>query len=205
MSGSRIRLRPVARSFFARPVLEVARDLIGCILVHDTEHGRIAGRIVETEAYGTGDPGSHAYRGPTARNAPMFEKPGHAYVYFTYGMHWCFNIVTDRSGVAGAVLIRSVDPLEGIDLMRARRVPGTRDAELTRGPARLTQAFGIGPEHNRADLAKPPLYICTGERFPADSIGAGPRIGLGKTQQDGRPWRFWLRGSPAVSGPRKDL
>ncbi len=198
-------LRPVARSFFARPAPVVARDLIGCLLVHDTPQGRAIGAIVESEAYGMDDPGSHAFRGKTPRNAPMFEAPGRAYVYFTYGMHWMVNAVTDRPGHPGAVLIRAVEPLEGLDLMQARRAAGPKSPrrgvaqrDLARGPARLTQAFGIDTHLNRADLTRPPLYICMGERFPEEAVGTGPRIGLGAAQ-DGRPWRYWLKESPFVS------
>ena len=201
MTGSALQLRRLPRSFFARPVLDVAPDLIGCVLAHVTDEGRVAGRIVEAEAYGADDPGSHAARGRTERNAPMFEKPGLAYVYFTYGMHFCFNIVTDEPGRAGAVLVRAVEPLDGIELMRARRGAGIRDRDLARGPGRLTQAFGIGREHNRADLTKPPLLVYAGERFPSSAVVRTPRIGLGAVQ-DGRPWRFALRASPWVSGPR---
>jgi DNA-3-methyladenine glycosylase len=193
-------LRPLARAFFARPSLEVARDLIGCLLVHDSAEGRTVGAIVEAEAYGASDPGSHANRGMTPRNAPMFEKPGYAYVYFTYGMHFCFNAVTDRDGVAGAVLIRAVEPLEGLELMRERRGP-VRGRDLARGPGRLTQAFGIGRAQNRDDLTTPPLTVCAGERLPYRAIESTPRIGLGATQ-DGRRWRFAVRNSPWVSkGP----
>ncbi|HVL89539.1 MAG TPA: DNA-3-methyladenine glycosylase [Actinomycetota bacterium] len=205
---ARVSLRPVARTFFARPVLDVARDLIGCVLVHDTPEGRVAGTIVETEAYGSDDPGSHAFRGPTPRNAPMFEAPARAYVYFTYGMHWCLNAVTDRTGVPGAVLIRAVEPIEGLELMRRRRAAGAKapargipDRDLARGPARLTQAFGVGPEHNRADLTRPPLFVGMGERFPDDAVRSTPRIGLGAAQ-DGRRWRFVVDGSRFTSGPR---
>ena len=201
-------LRPVARAFFARAVLDVARDLIGCLLVHETPDGRVVGRIVETEAYGRDDPGSHAARGPTPRNAPMFEAPGRAYVYFTYGMHWCVNAVTDRVGVPGAVLLRAVEPVEGIDVMGARRREDPKAPsrpipvrDLARGPARLTQAFAIGAGHDRADLTRPPLFIAMGERFPDEAILTSPRIGLG-TAQDGRRWRFTLKGSPYVSGTR---
>ena len=199
-SEARLPLRPLARAFFARATLEVARDLIGCLLVHDSDDGTTVGSIVEAEAYGTGDPGSHAFRGKTERNAPMFEAPGRAYVYFTYGMHFCLNAVTDRDEVAGAVLIRAVEPLEGIDLMRARR-GAVKDRDLARGPGRLTQAFGIGRPQNRADLTRPPLYICAGERLPYRAVESTPRIGLG-TVQDGRKWRFAVKGSPWVSrGP----
>jgi DNA-3-methyladenine glycosylase len=195
-------LRPLVRAFFARPVLEVAPDLLGCILVHDTPEGRCTGRIVEAEAYAEGDPASHAYRGRTPRNAPMFEDPGFAYVYFTYGAHFCLNAVTDRRDHPGAVLIRAVEPLDGIELMRKRR-GAVKDRDLSRGPGRLTQAFGISREQNRADLTRPPLVICAGERLPAEAVVAGPRIGIGPVQ-DGRPWRFHEAGSPWVStGPTK--
>jgi len=130
----------------------------------------------------------------------MFEEPGHAYVYFTYGMHFCFNAVSHTPGIAGAVLIRAVEPLEGIDLMRRRR-GGVRDRDLARGPGRLTQAFGLHRDHNRLDLTRRPLFICAGERYPEGAVTAGPRIGLGATQ-DGRAWRFHVTGSPWVStGP----
>lgn len=195
-------LRPVARAFFARPVLEVARDLLGCLLVHETPDGRLSARIVETEAYGEEDPGSHAFRGLTPRSAPMFEEPGHAYVYFIYGNHWCLNAVTDPAGRAGAVLLRAAEPLEGIELMRRARGARVSDRDLTRGPARLTQAFRITGAHNRADLTGPPLSVCAGERLPEDLLATGPRVGLGKGQQDGRPWRFWVRESPWISAGR---
>jgi DNA-3-methyladenine glycosylase len=189
------------RGFFARPVLEVARDLIGCILVRDAPEGRATGRLVEVEAYrGADDPASHAYRGLTPRTAPMFEGPGHAYVYFTYGNHWCMNAVTGRRGVAEAVLLRAAQPLDGLDLMRKRR-GAVKDRDLARGPGRLTQAFGVAKEQNRADLTRPPLYLCAGERLPEEAIATSPRIGIGATQ-DGRRWRFYVLGSPWVSsGP----
>lgn len=196
----RLPLRPVARRFFQRPTLEVARDLLGCLLVHETPEGVVVGSIVETEAYGSGDPGSHAYRGKTARNAPMFEEPGRAYVYFTYGIHHCLNAVTETDGVAGAVLLRAVEPVDGLDLMRARRV-GVRDRDLARGPGRLTKAFAVGSEHNRADLTSSELRVCSGERLPEQMVQRTARIGLGRTQ-DGRRWRFAVKASPWISaGP----
>lgn len=210
--------RPVARSFFARPAVTVARDLIGCLLVGDVdeagEHdpdGVVSALIVETEAYGSDDPGSHAFRGQTPRNSPMFERPGLAYVYFTYGMHWMLNAVTDRIGEPGAVLIRAAEPVEGIEIMRARRGAskkasprGVKDRDLARGPARLAQAFAVDASLNRHDLIRPPLRICAGERFPEEMVVTGPRIGLG-VAQDGRAWRFWLRDSPFVSASRVPL
>jgi len=200
-SGDRLPLRPLVRSFFARPTLVVARDLIGCVLVHESDDGRTVGRIVEAEAYGSDDPGSHANRGQTPRNAPMFEDAGRAYVYFTYGMHFCLNAVAHAPGVPGAVLIRAVEPLDGIELMRRRRGSVTRDRDLARGPGRLTQSFGLSREHNRLDLTRRPLYICMGERFPEGAVTPGPRVGLGPTQ-DGRAWRYRVTGSPWTStGP----
>ena len=189
------------RAFFARPALVVARALLGCDLVHVTALGTTRGRIVETEAYAADDPGSHAFRGRTERNAPMFEDPGHAYVYFTYGMHFCFNVVTDEPGVASAVLVRAVEPLEGLELMQRRRGSRVRERDLARGPARLTQAFGIGRADNRADLLSPPLQIAAGAPCDDGDITRTPRIGLGRSQ-DGRPWRFTLSDSRWVSsGP----
>jgi DNA-3-methyladenine glycosylase len=200
-SGHGLPFRPLVRGFFARPATQVARDLLGCVLVHDTPEGRVAGRLVEVEAYnGSTDPGSHAYRGRTPRNSPMFEDPGHAYAYFTYGNHWCLNAVTGPAGEASAVLLRAVEPIEGVELMRLRRGL-VKDRDLARGPGRLTQAFAVAKEQNRLPLTKPPLMICAGERLPEEAILATPRIGLGATQ-DGRLWRFQVAGSPWVSrGP----
>ncbi len=203
--GSKLPLRPLVRSFFARSTLEVARDFIGCLLVHASPEGSTIGRIVEAEAYMHDDPGSHAFRGQTPRNSPMFEEPGNAYVYFTYGMHFCLCAVAHAPGLAGAVLVRAVEPLDGVELMRRRRGAGIKDRDLARGPGRLSRAFGVHRDHNRLDLTKAPLYICAGERLPEQAVAKGPRIGLGTTQ-DGRPWRFSVSGSPWVSsGPTATL
>jgi DNA-3-methyladenine glycosylase len=191
------KLNPLARRFFTRPALVVAKELLGCLLVHETESGRVVGRIVETEAYAVDDPGCHAFRGRTPRNDPMFGKPGTAYVYFTYGMHWMLNAVCERVDVPAAVLIRAVQPLDGIELMRERR-GSIKDRDLCRGPGRLAQAFGINASQNRSDLVKPPLFIAAGERLPEEAVETSPRVGLGAAQ-DGREWRFFERGSMWVS------
>jgi DNA-3-methyladenine glycosylase len=184
-------VKPLSRSFYARPTLEVARALIGRTLVHESDEGTVAGRIVEVEAYGGGeDPASHGYRGQTARNTTMFGPPGHLYVYFTYGMHYCSNIVCERNGKPGAVLLRAVEPTEGLDLMSKRR--GVREPRLlARGPARLCQAFGIGRTFDGADLVAGPLWVGGRQRMDADVLES-PRIGI-KTGSD-LSWRIYEHG-----------
>jgi DNA-3-methyladenine glycosylase len=151
--------------------------------------------LTEVEAYdGPNDPGSHAYRGRTDRNAVMFGPPGHLYVYFTYGMHFCCNVVCGPEGTPSAVLLRAGEVVDGIELARERR-SGARDRDLARGPARLCQALGIGREQNGADLASEPLVLAPGA--PADPVSTGPRVGLRGAPD--RPWRFWLTGDPTVS------
>src|SRR2546425_2490118 len=182
------RLLPLPRSFFSRDTLEVARALLGHLLVHETPAGILVGKIVEVEAYrGPRDPASHAYR-RTPRSQIMWGRPGTAYVYFTYGNHYCINVVTEPQGNAGAVLLRAVEPLEGIGLMRRRRGTGN-DRLLTSGPGRLTQAMGIGRSHNGADLTRPPLFLARG---PATRppIASSPRIGI-RAAAD-RPWRVYI-------------
>src|SRR2546422_7970704 len=160
------RLLPLPRSFFARSTLRVARELLGHLLVHETPAGILVGRLVEVEAYrGPRDPASHAYR-RTPRSQIMWGPPGTAYVYFTYGNHYCINVVTEPQGSAGAVLLRAVEPLEGIGLMRRRRGTGDNDRLLTSGPGRLTQAMGIGRNHNGVDLTPPPLFLAPGPATP---------------------------------------
>lgn len=196
--------RALPRSFLARPVLQVAPDLLGRLLRHDTADGPIVLRITEVEAYdGANDPGSHAYRGRTARNGTMFGPAGHLYVYFTYGMHYCVNVVCGTEGVASAVLIRAGEIVEGADLARARR-PGARgDAELARGPARLTVALGIDRTHDGVDAcaADGGFRLLRGPGVDPESIRTGPRTGVSGAGGDPEayPWRFHIVGERTVS------
>lgn len=176
----------------------VARALLGQYLIHETPRGVVAGRIVEVEAYrGPRDPASHAYR-LTPRSRIMWGKPGTAYVYFTYGNHYCVNVVTEREGLAGAVLIRALEPVDGVDLMRANRGGVHDDRRLASGPGRLTQAMGIGRAHNGSDLTQPPLYIARGSRIGM-VIRRSPRVGIRAARE--WPWRFYVAGSAFVSRP----
>src|SRR6476661_3171340 len=195
------------RDFYARPTLDVARDLIGTVLVHETPAGRAAGVIVETEAYvGESDPACHAAPGPTARNAPLYGAPGIAYVYLNYGIHYLVNAVTETEGSPAAVLIRALEPFEGEPLMRRRRARGTarsaRDfttAELCRGPGNLTRALGISLRQNLSDLTASALRI-EDRRLPARDVAWTPRIGL--TVGVESQWRCVAVGSDALSGAR---
>ena len=187
----------LSRGFFARPAPSVARDLVGKLLIH-REDGLVA-RIVETEAYTQHDPASHAYGGRTARNAPLFGPPGHAYVYRSYGIHWCLNTATGVDGVASGVLIRAAEPLEGIALMTQRRA-STAFRDLLRGPARLTVAFAIDGSISGRDLCDsgPLGYEDDGLAPPVTS---GPRVGVSHAAD--WPWRFVLAGSPYVSAYKR--
>lgn len=191
----RARLVPLSRRFFARQTLQVARDLLGHLLVHDTPQGRVVGRIVEVEAYrGPTDPASHAFR-RTPRSQIMWGRPGTAYVYFTYGNHYCMNVVTEPEGTAGAILLRAVEPVGGTEIMRQNR--GVRDDRLlASGPGCLTQAFGVDRAHNGADLGHPPLYLARG-RTTRVPVRTGPRIGIRVAVA--RPWRFYIPDHPCLS------
>ena len=184
------------RDLLDGPVLDVAPRLLGSVL----RHGEVACRITELEAYdGSRDPGSHAYRGKTARNAVMFGPPAHLYVYFTYGMHYCCNVVCGPPGSPSAVLLRAGEVVDGLDLARSRRTPAWADRDLARGPANLCQALGIGSRQNGHDLTRPPLTL-TPAGVPAVDVRTGPRVGL-RLAAD-RPWRFWLPAEPSVSAYR---
>ena len=183
-------------AFYDRPVLDVARDLVGCELIH----GPAAGVIVETEAYHQSEPACHAHIGVTARTHVLFRAPGTAYVYRSYGIHALVNAVCEPEGVAAAVLIRALEPVEGIDLMRERRGVHALD-QLCSGPGKLTQALGIGLGLNATDLVTGPLRVAP--RPPGweePEIVAGTRIGITKAAE--LPWRFCARGSRSVSRPR---
>ena len=188
------------RAFYSRPTLAVAQDLLGKVLVHRTPKGVSAGMIVETEAYiGEDDPACHAAPGPTRRNAPLYGTPGLAYVYLNYGVHYLVNAVTEAEGHPAAVLIRALEPIDGIGLMRKRRaVSGdVADAELCRGPGNLTRAMGITLADNLRDLVSGRLVIEDRGCAVAD-VSWGPRIGL-RVGTEHR-WRCWVTGHPSVSG-----
>ena len=190
------------REFFARDTLRVARDLLGRVLVRVLDGERLSGRIVEVEAYiGEEDQASHARVGRTERNAAMYGPPGHAYVYLIYGVHHCLNLVTEREGFPAAVLVRALEPLEGIERMRALRA-GRPDRQLTSGPGRLCQALAIDRRFDGADLCAPDslLFLEEGKPVSEHSIAAGPRVGVRGDEAALRaPWRFYLRGNPYVS------
>jgi len=208
-TGSRV----LPRAFYDRPVLSVAPDLLGCVLAHQTPDGLVSVEIVEVEAYrGESDPASHAFRGRTERNAVMFGEPGHAYVYFTYGMHFCVNLVCQPAGQAAAVLLRAGRVTEGAALAAARRFAGTgaeraraSERELARGPARLCQALAIGRAENGADVCDPlgrlrvlgPAATAGASAWP---VATGPRVGV--RHGAAVAWRFWIDGEATVSAYR---
>ncbi len=200
------------RAFYDRPTLDVARGLLGKVLVHRKRGTTTSGVIVEVEAYiGEGDPACHAAPGPTPRNAPLYGPPGYAYVYLNYGIHYLVNAVTESEGAPAAVLIRALEPLDGIAAMRRRRgrsvkgraltIPAIADGDLCRGPGNLTLAMGIGPSENRADLCGNRLWI-EDRAIDVGRVAWGPRIGIRVGTE--RHWRASVEGHPAVSGARTD-
>ncbi len=184
----------LGREFFDRSVHTVARDLVGCRLFFDG----CGGTIVETESYERDDPACHAYVGLTDRTRTLFGPPGRAYVYLSYGIHSLLNAVAEPDGEAAAVLIRALEPTAGLERMRARRRERP-DVDLCSGPGKLTEALGIGLEHNDADLARDPFVLLGPAGEPPD-VAAGPRVGITKAVD--RPWRFCAVASPFVSRPR---
>jgi DNA-3-methyladenine glycosylase len=185
------------RAFYDRPVLEVARDLIGCVVTH----GETSGVIVEAEAYHDSEPACHAFVGLTPRTATLFGPPGRAYVYRSYGVHALLNAVSEREGIGAAVLIRALQPLAGVELMRARR-GRERERELCSGPGKLTKALDIGLDRNGADLSRGPVVISRRPKaFRDPAITVSRRVGI--TRAEDLPWRFCLRGSRFLSAPER--
>jgi DNA-3-methyladenine glycosylase len=186
--------RVLGRDFYARPAVEVARDCLGKVLVH----GSAAGRIVETEAYlGTEDRAAHAWRGVTERTRVLFGPPGHAYIYFIYGMYECLNFVAEEEGKAGCVLIRALEPLAGVNIMRRRRPAAKRLEDLASGPGKLTLALGITRKQNGEDLTRSPLHVRERRIEPPFDVAVTPRIGI--THCADWPLRFLIAGNRFVS------
>jgi DNA-3-methyladenine glycosylase len=185
----------VSKKFFDKGVEELAGDLLGCELVHKTKEGIASGIIVETEAYHQTDEASHSYRGKTKRTEAMFGPAGHVYIYFTYGMHWCFNITAEPDGTGAGVLIRALEPKAGIGLMKKRRNKSEL-SELCSGPSKLVQAIGITKDDYGKPLYAGNLYLKPRE-IQKIKIAAGPRIGIRNAQH--KPWRFWLKDNRFVS------
>jgi len=189
---------PLPRDFYNRDTELVARDLLGMILECRTRDGVASGRIVETEAYlGEHDLACHAVAGRTSRTAPLYGPPGIAYVYFIYGMYWCFNAVTRAEHLPSAVLVRAIEPIQGLDLMRQRRPKAKRDIDLTNGPGKLCIALGIGERHNWLPLQSPPLVIRAGEPVTDRDVSVTPRIGISRSAE--WPLRWFVTGNQFVS------
>ncbi|MBI5214544.1 MAG: DNA-3-methyladenine glycosylase [Ignavibacteriae bacterium] len=195
--GGRNKFRPtkLSRSFYLRPTLTVAKDLLGKYFVRVLPEGKLVGKIVEVEAYLPDDVASHSYRGQTKRNEVMFLKGGHLYVYFTYGMHFCANVVTEQEGIGAAVLIRGIEPLQGIKIMEKNR--GLTGFNLTNGPAKICQAFSLGRKENGVDLSGNEIYITEGESIHNSQVRISSRIGI--TNGKDKLWRFFLQDDPWVS------
>ena len=193
--------RSLPRAFYDRPTELVARELLGAILEHHSADGVTSGRIVETEAYlGPDDPACHAVAGRTARTWHLHGPPGIAYVYFIYGVHWCFNAVTCEEGHGSAVLVRAIEPIEGMPLMRIRRAGARREVDLTNGPGKLCQALGIDGALDGARLDRGPLRIRSGESIPDTDVGVSARIGITRAAE--WPLRWFVRGNAYVSAGR---
>lgn len=193
--------RILPRDFYDRETEIVAREILGAIIECRTPDGMASGMIVETEAYvGEHDPACHAAVGRTKRTAPLYGRPGLSYVYFIYGVHWCFNAVTRQEGLPSAVLVRAMEPIGGIDLMRSRRGSKVQGVNLTNGPGKLCEALGIDGAMNDLSLQKYPLVIRAGESLRDEDVAVGPRIGITKAAD--WPLRFSVRGNQWVSRAR---
>jgi DNA-3-methyladenine glycosylase len=198
-------MQKLSRSFYTQRTLTVAKDLLGKIFVHRIGNKFISGMIVETEAYLFNDPASHSFRGVTERNKPMFNIGGFLYVYFTYGMHYCANVVTYKKGIGEAVLIRAVEPLDGIEIMHANRkfkddhhLKGDGHLhKLTNGPAKFAKAFSLTKIHSGIDLCGNEIFITEGKIFPTSKIIRTTRIGISSAKDN--KWRFYIKGNEWVS------
>ena len=196
--------RRVPRAALELDAVRTAAGLLGTLMTHAGPQGSVTVRLTEVEAYaGPLDPGSHAYRGPTPRTRIMFGPAGFLYVYFTYGMHWCANVVCGPDGEASAVLLRAGEVVDGVALARSRRPAARSDVDLARGPARLAAALGLAREHGGTDLCAPgaPVWLEPGAGGRLPAVHVGPRVGVAGAGGDGAvfPWRFWLAGEPTVS------
>ncbi len=199
-----LELKPLPRSFYLRPTLEVAPRLLGKLFVRLTSSALLIGRIVEVEAYCMDDPASHTFRGRTKRNDVMFLQGGHLYVYFTYGMHYCANVVTEREGIGEAVLIRAVEPITGIETMMKNRFPSHTISsqilrQLTNGPAKFCEAYGLTKQHNGVDLvlSDSGIFITENPSKQRFSIAKSERIGIRNGKE--RLWRFFIKNSEWLS------
>ena len=201
-SPAKFSIRRLRRTELPPGTVDLARFLIGRVVVHDLPAGRLSGRIVETEAYPPGDPAGHHFRGPTPRIRSMYLAPGHAYIFFNYGAHFMLNVVSEPAGIAAAILIRALEPLEGIELMQRHRKT-TRLLDLTRGPGRLAAAFQIDGRHDGLDLCAPGSLWLGETSHPMGPIGKTVRVGI--TRAADKLLRFYERGNPFVSGPKRLL
>ncbi len=195
-------MRKLPRSFYLRPTLTIAKDVLGKLIIRKLRGKLLIGKIIEVEAYlGEKDPASHAFRGKTKRNEVMFREGGHLYVYFTYGMHFCANIVTEEEGIGHAVLLRAVEPIEGINIiMNNRKMEQWRNGEmkqLSNGPAKFCQAFDIARKQNGTDLLGDEIFLAEGEPIPKSQIGISTRIGIRNATE--KKWRFYVKGNLFVS------
>src|SRR5437016_1407091 len=201
-SHAKISMRRIRRSELPEDTIELSRFLIGKVVVHELPAGRVSGRIVETEAYPPGDPAGHHFRGPTPRIRSMYLAPGHVYVFFNYGNHFMLNVVSERPQTAAAILIRALEPLDGIEIMQRHRKT-TELLDLTRGPGRLAQALQIDRRHDGVDLCADEKLWLGAIDHPVGRIGKSVRIGI--TRAADKLLRFFERSNPFVSGPRRLL